>query len=180
MQETQVWSLGGEDPLEKEVATLSSILAWRIPWTEEPNGLQSMGLQRFRHDWAAKQQRWSHNNLKFTKERLILRCSNTNKSIPTFLILHKRLKNKAYTKFKKANTKLKKAYTKIRLCLRMCGIQKYAFLSFKENRKAGCQKPVFLTQGIMGVLKYALHSSAVLFWQKKVRLQNTSNLDTPA
>ena len=44
-QETKVLSLGGEDPLEKEMATHSSILAWRIPWTEEPGGLQSMGLQ---------------------------------------------------------------------------------------------------------------------------------------
>ena len=44
-QETPVWSLGGEDPLEKEMATHSSILAWEIPWTEEPGGLQSMGLQ---------------------------------------------------------------------------------------------------------------------------------------
>ena len=43
VQETWVRSLGGEDPLEKEMATLSSILAWRIPWTEEPGGLQSMG-----------------------------------------------------------------------------------------------------------------------------------------
>ena len=45
MQETRVWSLGWEDPLEKEMATHSSILAWRIPWTAEPDGLQSMGLQ---------------------------------------------------------------------------------------------------------------------------------------
>ena len=50
MQETQVQSLGWEDPLEEEVATHSSILAWRIPWTEEPGGLQSMGLQRIKHD----------------------------------------------------------------------------------------------------------------------------------
>ena len=49
MQETQVCSLGWEDPLEKGMATHSSILAWRIPWTEEPGGLQSMGLQRVRH-----------------------------------------------------------------------------------------------------------------------------------
>ena len=49
MQETQVQSLGQEDPLEKQMATHSSILAWRIPWTEEPGGLQSMGLQRVRH-----------------------------------------------------------------------------------------------------------------------------------
>ena len=52
MQETWVWSLGWEDPLEKEIGTHSSILAWRIPWTEESGGLQSMGLQRVRHDWA--------------------------------------------------------------------------------------------------------------------------------
>ena len=50
MQETQVQSLGQEDPLEKEMATHSSILAWKIPWTEGPDGLQSMGLQRVRHD----------------------------------------------------------------------------------------------------------------------------------
>ena len=52
MQETWVRSLSREDPLEKEMATHSSILAWRIPWTEEPGGLQSTGLQRVRHDWA--------------------------------------------------------------------------------------------------------------------------------
>ena len=50
MRETQVQSLGQEDPLEKEMATHYSTLAWRIPWTEEPGGLQSMGLQRVRHD----------------------------------------------------------------------------------------------------------------------------------
>ena len=46
IQETRVRSLGWEDPLEKEMATHSSILAWRIPWIEEPGGLQSRGLQR--------------------------------------------------------------------------------------------------------------------------------------
>ena len=50
MQETGVQSLGWEDPLEKEMATHSSILAWRIPWTEEPSGLQSTGSQRVGHD----------------------------------------------------------------------------------------------------------------------------------
>ena len=50
MHETRVRSLGREDPLEKEMATHYSILAWRIPWTEEPGGLQSTGLQRVRHD----------------------------------------------------------------------------------------------------------------------------------
>ena len=49
-QETWVRSLGWEDPLEEGMATHSSILAWRIPWTEEPGGLQSMGLQRVGHD----------------------------------------------------------------------------------------------------------------------------------
>ena len=52
MQETWVWSLGWEDPLEKEMATHSSILAWRIPWMEEPGRLQSTGLQRVGHNWA--------------------------------------------------------------------------------------------------------------------------------
>ena len=50
MRETQVRFLGGEDPLEKDVATHSSILAWKIPWMEEPGGLQSTGLQRVGHD----------------------------------------------------------------------------------------------------------------------------------
>ena len=50
MQKAWVRSLGQEDPLEKGIATPSSILAWRIPWTEEPGGLQSMGSQRVGHD----------------------------------------------------------------------------------------------------------------------------------
>ena len=52
MRETRVWSLGWDDPLEKEMATHSSTLAWRIPWREEPGRLQSMGLQRAGHEWA--------------------------------------------------------------------------------------------------------------------------------
>ena len=50
MRETRVQSLGWEDPLEKGMATHSSFLAWEIPWTEEPGGLQSMGSQRVGHD----------------------------------------------------------------------------------------------------------------------------------
>ena len=50
VQKTRVQSLGWEDPLEKEMATHSSTLAWKIPWTEEPGRLQSMGSQRVRHD----------------------------------------------------------------------------------------------------------------------------------
>ena len=53
VQETGVQSLGWEDALEKEMATHSSILAWKISWTEEPGGMQSMGSQRVGHDWAA-------------------------------------------------------------------------------------------------------------------------------
>ena len=52
VQETQVQSLGLEDPLKKGMATHSSILAWRVPWTEEPGGLQSSGSQRVRHEGA--------------------------------------------------------------------------------------------------------------------------------
>ena len=57
MQETWARSLGQEDTLEKEMATHSSILAWEIPWTEEPGGLQSMGLKRVGRDQQLKQQR---------------------------------------------------------------------------------------------------------------------------
>ena len=54
-QEMRVQSLGQKDPLEKEMATHPSILDWKIPWTEEPGGLQFMGLQRVEHDITAKQ-----------------------------------------------------------------------------------------------------------------------------
>ena len=54
MQETRVRFLGQEDTLEEGLATHSSILAWRIPWTEEPGGLQSMGSQRVGHDWVTE------------------------------------------------------------------------------------------------------------------------------
>ena len=54
MQEMQVWFLGWEGPLEKEMATYSSILAWKIPWKEEPGGLQSMELQRVRHNLSTE------------------------------------------------------------------------------------------------------------------------------
>ena len=60
MQEPWVQFLVWEDPLEEEMATHSSILAWKIPWTEEPGGLQSVGLQRVRHDLATEQQQTTH------------------------------------------------------------------------------------------------------------------------
>ena len=58
VQEAQVWSLGWDDPLEKEMANHSSILARKIPWTEDPGGLQSMGSQRVRHDWGLTRSHW--------------------------------------------------------------------------------------------------------------------------
>ena len=54
MQETRAQSLGREDPLEEEMVTHSNILAWEIPWTEDPDGLQSMGLQRVGYDRATE------------------------------------------------------------------------------------------------------------------------------
>ena len=65
MQEIWVQSLGWEDPPEKEMATHSNIPAWKIPWTEEPDSLQSMGLQRVRHNCATK----THTNL--SKEKSV-------------------------------------------------------------------------------------------------------------
>ena len=58
VQETGVQTLGQEDPLEKEMATHSSILAWEIPWSEEPGGLQSMRSQRVVHDWVSNTFTW--------------------------------------------------------------------------------------------------------------------------
>ena len=58
MRETWVWSLGWEDPLEESMATHSSILAWRIPWMEEPGKLPSIGSQRVGHDWMTKHSTW--------------------------------------------------------------------------------------------------------------------------
>ena len=65
-QKTQVQSLGGENLLEKETATHSGILAWRISWTEETGGLQSLGSQRVGHDWATN----THFNLIYKLERI--------------------------------------------------------------------------------------------------------------
>ena len=60
IQETQVWSLGLGDSLEEEMSTLSSIIAWKIPWTEEPGGLQSRELQRVIHDWVTEHTHRDH------------------------------------------------------------------------------------------------------------------------
>ena len=65
VQETWVWSLGWEDPLEEGSANHSSVPAWRIPWIEEPGGLQSMGLQRVRHNWATCSHEGLYTNFHF-------------------------------------------------------------------------------------------------------------------
>ena len=73
VQETWVKSMGREDPLEKGMTTHSSILTWRIPWTEEPGELQSMGSQRVGHDLAANTSQGSH-------------CLMTGPAFPTGLL----------------------------------------------------------------------------------------------
>ena len=60
MQETQVWSLGWEDPLEKDMAIHSSIFAWEIPWAEEPGGLQSIWSQRIGHNWVTNTRKYQN------------------------------------------------------------------------------------------------------------------------
>ena len=72
MQETQVRSLGWEDPLEKEMATHSSTLAWKLPWLEEPGGLQSMGLLRVRHNWATSLFTFMHRRRKWQPTPMFL------------------------------------------------------------------------------------------------------------
>ena len=79
MQETQemkVWSLGQEDYLEKEKAAHSSILVWRIPWTEEPGGLQSMGSQTAGHDWATNTFTFHFLSFTYLKSYLILKSNH--------------------------------------------------------------------------------------------------------
>ena len=102
MRETQVQSLGREDLLEKEMATHSSILAWEIPWMEEPGGLQSMGSRRVRHDWVTSL------SLSMEKQMGKLGKKPTTNSIPsvasppqlslplfTFLSIHRWLRTSA-------------------------------------------------------------------------------------
>ena len=89
MQETWVQSSGQEDPLEKKMETNSSILAWRIPWTEEPGGLQSTGSQRAGHDWAIY--RFSTRYIKHVTLRCQLRNSLGSVFWPQDHILFSRL-----------------------------------------------------------------------------------------
>ena len=75
MQETWVWSLGWEDPLEKEMATHYTILAWIIPWTEEPGRLKSRGSQRIRHDWVT---------FTLKKKNRVRKCQKSKIKLPFF------------------------------------------------------------------------------------------------
>ena len=79
MPETWVQSLGQEDPLEKGMATHSSILSWRIPWTEEPGKLQSMGSQRVGHDWATNTHTHTHTHKVQEQAKLINHDRNQNR-----------------------------------------------------------------------------------------------------
>ena len=92
MRETWVWSLGWEDPLEKEMTIHSRTIAWKIPWTEEPSRLQAMGSQRVGHDWATSltskiQLEWLNRlsmwlfsqTILWRKSKSSLRCSHSVK-----------------------------------------------------------------------------------------------------
>ena len=78
LQETQIWSLGGEDPMEEGMATHSSIHVWSIPWTEEPGRLQFIGSQRVRYDWSdlAYMHAINHNNHKYVSGNRALKGIN--------------------------------------------------------------------------------------------------------
>ena len=85
--ETQVWSLGWEDPLEKGMATHSSILAWRTPWTEEPGGLQFMGSHRVIHNWMTNtHNHWDSHMEQLTSSKLGKEYVKTIYCNPVYLI----------------------------------------------------------------------------------------------
>ena len=84
--ETQVWSLGREDPLEKGMATHSSILAWKIPWTEESGGLQSVGSRRVGYDWV-RTEHWALSEKKIKETFIVWRNEWKKKYLVTFYFL---------------------------------------------------------------------------------------------
>ena len=81
MQETQVQSLGQEDVLEEEMETYSSIFAWEVPWTEEPDGLQFIGLQRVKHDWVTEHALCTHAYTRILGTLNVLRAKETENKI---------------------------------------------------------------------------------------------------
>jgi len=109
MQETWVWSLGWEDPLEKEMATHSSTLAWKIPWTEEHGGLQSTGSQKVGHDWTTSLSLSSSNLLKLI---IIIMISIKNQHVWWYDIITNNciwfpgLQTLSYTRYHTTFTKL--------------------------------------------------------------------------
>ena len=86
-QETQVWSLGQEDPLEEDIAMHSSILTWRIPWTEEPGRLQFIGSQSVRHDWSD----FSSVQFRSVTQWCPTLCDPMNRSTPSLPVHHQLL-----------------------------------------------------------------------------------------
>ena len=84
MQETQVQSLGQEDVLEEEMETYSSIFAWEVPWTEEPDGLQFIGLQRVKHDWVTEHALCTHAYTRILGTLNVLRAKETENKILLF------------------------------------------------------------------------------------------------
>ena len=81
MQETWFQPLGQKDPLEKRMGFRSSILAWRIPWTEEPGGLQSISLQRVGHDWATFTHSWGTHSWSFFHHSNLLQMPEDHKMV---------------------------------------------------------------------------------------------------
>ena len=87
MQKTRIQSLGWEDSLEKGMATHSSILVWRIPWTEEPGGVQSMGSQRAGHDWATKTFTFNNNRVCYLRSTYYVPVAKQSTFMYIFLII---------------------------------------------------------------------------------------------
>ena len=94
-QETRVWFLGGDDPLEEEMATYPSILAWEVPWTEEPGGLQSMRLQRVGHAWVTKHACIHVTKWSFFSEGLYL----SDRNFLNLLLIHLEIYSTVYSLF---------------------------------------------------------------------------------
>ena len=111
MRETRVWSLGWEDPLEKETATHSSTLAWKIPWMEEPGGPQSMGSWRVRHNWATSLERHSVNT-SFLNEWIFLEtlASVTSKAFTIKIKRHHRPNGKVWTEKERLHESMSSCY----------------------------------------------------------------------
>ena len=113
MQETRVWSLCGEDPLEKEMATHSSILAWKTPWMEKPGSLQSVGLQRVRNDCATSLSLSSHRSCTIYSSWLRIVCFGRNPNQGSVLFHSSKMKfSWIYTQMSKLKFNAKEIHGK--------------------------------------------------------------------